>query len=52
LLRQALSEPPFLLCLDETGDRKPGHTTDSVASQYLGTRHGLAKGIVSPDTWR
>ena len=28
LLRQALGETPFILCLDETGDRKKGHTTD------------------------
>ena len=28
LLRQALGETPFILCLDETGDRKKGKTTD------------------------
>ena len=28
LLRQALGQTPFILCLDETGDRKQGHTTD------------------------
>lgn len=33
LTRQALRERPFILCLDETGDRKKGHTTDYVASQ-------------------
>ena len=27
-LRQALGETPFILCIDETGDRKKGHTTD------------------------
>ncbi len=28
LLRQALDGRPFVLCLDETGDRKKGKTTD------------------------
>jgi SRSO17 transposase len=36
LLRQALKERPFILCIDETGDRKKGKTTDYVAHQYLG----------------
>jgi SRSO17 transposase len=33
LLRQALGDTPIILCLDETGDRKKGHTTDYVAHQ-------------------
>ena len=36
VLRQALGETPFILCIDETGDRKKGHTTDYVAHQYIG----------------
>jgi SRSO17 transposase len=47
LLRQALGERPFILCIDETGDRKKGHTTDYVASQYIGNLHPLANGVVS-----
>jgi SRSO17 transposase len=47
LLRQALGQTPFILCIDETGDRKKGHTTDYVASQYIGNLHTLANGIVS-----
>jgi SRSO17 transposase len=47
LLRQALGATPFTLCLDETGDRKKGHTTDYVASQSIGKLHTLANGIVS-----
>ncbi len=47
LLRQALGQTPFIRCLDETGDRKKGHTTDYVASQYIGTLPALANGIVS-----
>jgi SRSO17 transposase len=33
LLPQALGDRPIILCRDETGDRKKGHTTDYVASQ-------------------
>jgi SRSO17 transposase len=47
LLRQALGQTPFILCIDETGDRKKGHTTDYVATQYIGNLHGLANGVVS-----
>ena len=47
LLRQAIGETPFILCIDETGDRKKGHTTDYVAHQYIGNLHTLANGVVS-----
>ena len=47
LLRQALGDRPIMVCLDETGDRKKGHTTDYVASQSIGNLHTLANGIVS-----
>src|SRR6516164_6774818 len=30
LIRRALAGRSFLLCIDETGDRKKGHTTDYV----------------------
>ena len=51
LLRQALGETPFILCIDETGDRKKGHTTDYVAHQYIGNVHTLANGIVSVNAY-
>ena len=51
LLRQALGETPFILCLDETGDRKKGHTTDYVAHQYIGNLHTLANGVVSVNAY-
>ena len=51
LLRQALGQTPFILCIDETGDRKKGHTTDYVASQYIGNLHGLANGVVSVNAY-
>jgi len=47
LLRQALGDTSFILCIDETGDRKKGHTTDYVSHQYIGNLHTLANGIVS-----
>ncbi len=46
-LRQAVGTTACVLCLDETGDRKKGHTTDDVASQSIGNRHTLANGSVS-----
>jgi SRSO17 transposase len=51
LLRQAVGTTPFILCIDETGDRKKGHTTDYVASQYIGNLHTLANGIVSVNAY-
>jgi SRSO17 transposase len=51
LLHQALGETPFILCIDETGDRKKGHTTDYVAPQYIGNLHTLANGVVSVNAY-
>jgi len=31
-----IREPPIRLCIDETGDKKKGATTDYVARQYIG----------------
>jgi SRSO17 transposase len=47
LTRQALRERPCILCIDETGDRKKGKTTDYAAHQYIGNVHPLANGVVS-----
>src|SRR5262249_2639533 len=47
LTRQALRERAFILCIDETGDRKKGHTTDYAASQYIGNVGTLAHGLAS-----
>lgn len=51
LVRQAPDGRPFVLCLDETGDRKKGHTTDDVAHQYIGNLGKLANGIVSVNAY-
>jgi SRSO17 transposase len=47
LVHQALKGRPFILCIDETGDRKKGHTTDYVSHQYIGNLGKLENGIVS-----
>jgi SRSO17 transposase len=44
-LKQALAGRAFTLCIDETGERKKGKTTDDVASQYIGNIGKLANGI-------
>lgn len=51
LTRQALRERPFILCIDETGDRKKGHTTDYAASQDIGNVGSLANGVVSVNAY-
>ncbi len=42
---------PFILCIDETGDRKKGKTTDYAAHQYIGNLHTLANGVVSVNAY-
>lgn len=51
LLKQALASRAFILCIDETGDRKKGKTTDYVASQYIGNLGRLANGMVSVNAY-
>ncbi len=51
VLRQALDGRPFVLCIDEAGDRKKGHTTDYVAHQYIGNLGKLENGIVSVNAY-
>ena len=34
LIKQVVGDRPLTLCIDETGDRKKGSTTDYVARQY------------------
>lgn len=50
-LKQALAGRAFTLCIDETGDRKKGKTTDYVASQYIGNIGKLANGMVSVNAY-
>jgi SRSO17 transposase len=50
-LKQVLAGRAFTLCIDETGDRKKGKTTDYVASQYIGNIGKLANGMVSVNAY-
>jgi SRSO17 transposase len=50
-LKQALAGRAFTLCLDETGDRKKGKTTEYVASQYIGNIGKLANGRVTVNAY-
>lgn len=51
LLRQALDGRSFVLCLDETGDKKKGKTTDYAASQYIGNLGKVENGVVSVNAY-
>jgi SRSO17 transposase len=51
LIKSVLKERPFILCIDETGDKKKGHTTDYVARQYIGNLGKIENGIVSVNTY-
>lgn len=47
LIKQLIGERSITLCIDETGDKKAGKTTDYVAKQYIGNLGKTEKGIVS-----
>ena len=51
LVKKALHGRSFVLCIDETGDRKKGHTTDYVASQYIGNLGKTDNGMVSVNAY-
>ena len=51
LLKQALAGRPFILCIDETGDKKKGATTDYAARQYLGKLGKVENGVVSVNAY-
>lgn len=46
LIKQLIGERSIILCIDETGDKKAGKTTDYVAKQYIGNLEKTANGIV------
>jgi SRSO17 transposase len=47
LLQHVLQERSFILCIDETGAKKKGKTTEYVARQYIGTLGKIEHGMVS-----
>lgn len=51
LIKKALKGRTITLCIDETGDRKKGKTTDYVARQYIGNLGKIDNGIVSVNAY-
>lgn len=51
LLLQALKGQSFLVCIDETGDKKKGDKTDYVKRQYIGNLGKIENGIVSVNAY-
>src|SRR5262245_1033652 len=51
LIKSVVQERPFVLCIDETGDKKKGTTTDYVARQYIGNLGKIENGIVSVNAY-
>lgn len=46
LILQVLADREIVLIIDETGDRKKGHSTDYVKRQYIGNLGKVEQGIV------
>lgn len=51
ILQRTLHGRSFVLCIDETGDKKKGRTTDYVARQYLGRLGKIDAGLVSVNAY-
>ncbi len=51
ITKAALRSRAFTLCIDETGDKKKGKTTDYVTHQYVGNLGKIANGMVSVNTY-
>jgi SRSO17 transposase len=47
LLKAVLQERPFILCIEETGDKNKGTTTDYAARQYIGHLGKIENSLVS-----
>jgi SRSO17 transposase len=51
ILKKALQGRSFIVCIDETGDKKKGNTTDYVARQYISKLGKVDTGIVSVNAY-
>ncbi|MEO1211370.1 MAG: IS701 family transposase [Cyanobacteria bacterium J06638_20] len=51
LILSRLGGRKVVLVIDETGDRKKGHTTDYVKRQYIGNLDKVENGLVSVDAY-
>jgi SRSO17 transposase len=47
LIKKFIGEREIILCIDETGDKKKGKSTDYVTNQYIGNLGKTENGIVS-----
>ncbi len=51
MIKRLIGARSMILCIDETGDKKAGKTTDYVARQYIGNLGKTANGIVSVNAY-
>lgn len=51
LIKMALKGRSLVLCIDETGDKKKGKTTDYVARQYISNLGKIDSGIVAVSSY-
>lgn len=51
MIKRLIGARSIILCIDETGDKKAGKTTDYVAKQYIGNLGKTANGIVSVNAY-
>jgi SRSO17 transposase len=51
ILKKALQGRSFIVCIDETADKKKGHTTDYIARQYISKLGKVDTGIVSVNAY-
>lgn len=51
LTKLFIGNTPIVLCIDETGDKKKGKTTDYVSRQYIGNLGKTENGIVSVNAY-
>jgi SRSO17 transposase len=51
LIKSVIKERAFILCIDETGDKKKGKTTDYVSRQYIGNLGKIENGLVSVNAY-
>src|SRR5262245_36822753 len=50
-IKSVVNGRAFILCIDETGDKKKGKTTDYVARQYIGNLGKIENGLVSVNAY-
>ena len=51
LTKRLIGEREIILCIDETGDKKKGKSTDYVTRQYIGNLGKVENGIVSVNAY-